>query len=89
MPLYEFECKTCGPFEQWRTLAEVNNPVCCSTCQVVAQRIFSPPSVLLSGTLRLRDCQNPEPRLVNHTPDQATAPRYQSNRQGRPWMINH
>ncbi len=88
MPLYEFRCE-CGPFEQWRTLAEASSPLICPTCRVVAKRIFSPPTVRLSGTLRLRDSYNPEPQLVKRSPEQPAAPKYQSHRHGRPWMINH
>jgi len=89
MPLYEFRCD-CGPFEQWRTLAEASSPLLCPSCQTVAKRIFSPPSVLLTGTLRLRANPNPEPQLVTRSQDrEPVAPRYQSHRHGRPWMINH
>jgi putative FmdB family regulatory protein len=91
MPLYEFQCETCGPFEQWRTLAEASNPMLCPTCQTAAKRLFSPPSLILtSGTLRVRGEQNSEPQLVKRSQDRETAsPKYQSHRHGRPWMIGH
>ncbi|MBV9389221.1 MAG: zinc ribbon domain-containing protein [Chroococcidiopsidaceae cyanobacterium CP_BM_ER_R8_30] len=91
MPLYEYKCESCGPFEQWRTLAEVSSPMLCPSCQAVAIRLFSPPSVILtSGTLRLTNEPNPEPQLVRRSQDREPAtPRYQNYSHGRPWMIGH
>jgi len=88
MPLYEFHCNTCGPFEQWRTLAEASSPLSCPTCEHIARRVFSPPSVMLSSTLRLRNNHDLEPQLVRRS-QESIAPRVQSHRHGRPWMINH
>ncbi len=88
MPLYEFRCD-CGVFEQWRTLAEVSTPMTCPTCQVVAKRIFSPPSVNLnSGSLNLKGGEAKEPRQVKRS-QEPTIPKYSQQRQGRPWMISH
>jgi len=91
MPLYEFRCETCGPFEQWRTLAEVGMPMLCPSCQAVAKRVFSPPSVNLnSGSLRLQGGEVKEPRLVKGSQDKEPAtPRYSQQRHGRPWMVSH
>jgi putative FmdB family regulatory protein len=90
MPLYEFRCETCGPFEAWRTLAEAGTPMLCSTCEAIAKRVFSPPSVNLnSGSLRLRG-EMKEPQVVKRSQDrEPAAPRYSQHRQGRPWMISH
>ena len=91
MPLYEFRCESCGPFEQWRTLTEANYPMLCPSCQAIAKRLFSPPSLILnSGTIRLRSKQNSEPQLVKRSSDrEPTVPRYQNHLHGRPWMIGH
>jgi putative FmdB family regulatory protein len=91
MPLYEYKCETCGPFEQWRTLAEVGTPMLCPTCQAVAKRVFSPPSLNLnSGSLQRPGGEAKEPRRVKPSPDkEPTTPRYQQQRGGRPWMISH
>lgn len=88
MPLYEYKCDVCGTFEQWRTLAEVSTPMLCPTCETVAKRVFSPPSVNLnSSSLQL---QSGEPRVIKRSQDQeATTPRYSQQRQGRPWMVSH
>lgn len=88
MPLYEFRCSTCGPFEQWRTMADASNPMLCPTCNASAKRIFSPPSLLLSSSLRLKNSQSAEPKLVARSPE-PTPRQYQSHSHGRPWMISH
>ncbi len=90
MPLYEYQCDTCGPFEQWHTLSEVGKPVTCSTCEGEStRRIYSPPSVMLNSSLRLK-AENSEPTLVSRSKDREPTPRrYQSHGHGRPWMISH
>lgn len=89
MPLYEFRCQKCGLFEEWRTMAEVSNPIVCPSCQSAARRIFSPPAVMLSSSLKLRQ-ENLDPELVKRTQERETVtPKYKSNTGGRPWMISH
>jgi putative FmdB family regulatory protein len=86
MPLYEYRCDDCGDFEAWRRMAELEMPLHCPSCDAIARRIFSPPSVNLnSGSLRDR---RGEPRLVE-AQREPTTPRYQSPSSGRPWMISH
>lgn len=90
MPLYEYQCEACGQFEQWRTMAEVSNPMLCPTCEAPAKRIYSPPGIMLNSSLRLKKSQSLEPKLVDKSRDREPAPRrYQSHDHGRPWMINH
>ena len=89
MPLYEFRCEKCGLFEEWRTIAEVSNPIICPDCQSVAKRIFSPPGVMLSSSLRLRQ-ENSQPQIIKCSQEQEkTVPKYKSYNNGRPWMISH
>ena len=85
MPLYEYRCPTCGEFEAWRTLAQLESLMHCPTCEAVAQKIFSPPNVNLSGSL-LKGHASPEPRIVKRR--EATLPKYQRSG-SRPWMISH
>jgi putative FmdB family regulatory protein len=86
MPLYEYQCiEDCGPFEEWRSLADVALPSHCPTCQQTAKRIFSAPT-LLSGSLRLKQ-ESREPQLVQRSIE-PKQPRAKSHG-GRPWMIGH
>lgn len=90
MPLYEFNCDTCGQFEAWRTLAELEKPMLCPSCAVVSKRIFSPPMVNLnSGSLfSIASKANSEPQVVKREKE-PSSPKYQSPKGGRPWMIGH
>ncbi|MBE9181963.1 zinc ribbon domain-containing protein [Oculatella sp. LEGE 06141] len=88
MPLYEFQCSTCGPFEQWRSMADATQPMQCPTCDTAARRIFSPPSLLLSSSLRLRQSQGSDPRVTTRSPE-PTPPKLHNHSHGRPWMISH
>ncbi len=87
MPLYEFRCDRCGPFDLMRPLAESEAPATCPTCQESAKRIFSPP-MLLSGSLRLKR-ENPEPTLVKRPEREPDRPKARSHSGSRPWMIGH
>jgi putative FmdB family regulatory protein len=89
MPLYEFRCKDCGTFDEWRMMNESNAIAYCPQCQASAKRIFSIPGVRLNGALRLTKTENPEPKLA--TKIDADRERYTRAKShgGRPWMINH
>ena len=90
MPLYEFRCDACGEFEAWRTLAELDKPIDCPTCEATAKRIFSPPNINLnSGNLFLiGNNSGKKPKLVKRDREPGK-PRYQSTTGGRPWMVSH
>jgi len=88
MPLYEFKCSDCGVFDQWRAMAESNDPAVCPECQKPARQIFSAPA-LLSGSLRLKQ-ESREPQLVQRSADrEPERPKVNSHAGGRPWMISH
>ena len=40
MPMYEYECKSCGIFTVLRPLDERNSPTCCPACQTDAKRVI-------------------------------------------------
>lgn len=89
MPLYEFQCNDCGPFEAWRTMAEAMSPMNCPTCEEAAKRIFSAPSVMLNSGFRLKQKPSAEPKLVTRQETEPAKTTYRSHGDGRPWMINH
>lgn len=91
MPVYEFLCVTCGPFEQRRSLQEAGEPMACPMCQMVATRIYSTGGLILtSGKVRRRIEQSAEPKVVKRPSpaDPSTIPLQQSVR-GRPWQLGH
>jgi len=89
MPLYEFECETCGVFEAWRTIALRDSAPNCPACEGKSQRIFSVPHFNLStGSAFLKARQTSEPKLEKREKE-PTQPSYQSHKRDRPWMIGH
>ncbi|MGP1383027.1 MAG: FmdB family zinc ribbon protein [Thainema sp.] len=88
MPLYEFRCTTCGIFDQWRSMAESSLPAFCPTCDVQGKRIYSPPAINLSSALPSRSRRS-EPEVVTQSNREPEKPKFQGQRCGRPWMLNH
>ena len=92
MPIYEFLCATCGPFEQRRSLEEAGEPMTCPACQVVAQRVYSTPGVILtSGAVCRRIEESAEPTVVRRqAPEEPLPPRtLQQSARDRPWQVGH
>lgn len=92
MPIYEFLCATCGPFEQHRSLKEAGAPMACPTCLVVAQRIYSTTGLILtSRALRRRLEQSAEPKIVTRPKPAAppSPPQLQQSVRSRPWQLSH
>jgi putative FmdB family regulatory protein len=84
MPLYEYQCRRCGPFSDWRPLAESSSPRLCPGCRRLAPRILSAPAVLRGAAPG--PGSTPEPRLVRREPRRK---RHPPHRAGRPWMLGH
>ena len=90
MPLYEYRCEGCGPFDAFRSLAERDEPMFCQDCQGRAVRMFSPPTILSTGLGGIRRSGSGEPRLVKQSGDREPShPRNPVTPGGRPWMFNH
>lgn len=45
MPLYDFRCATCGPFEERRPLAESSDAATCGACGAEAARVYRSPAI--------------------------------------------
>lgn len=68
MPLYEFDCLTCGSFNAYRSIAGRDEDVLCPKCGVQASRIISAPNLaVMSPVLRQAHARNEkschEPRV--------------------------
>ncbi|MER3447255.1 MAG: transcriptional regulator [Candidatus Dadabacteria bacterium] len=92
MPIYEFICENCGPFEIRREMKDASKPIVCSNCKVIAERIFSLPGLITTQNT-LRPCieQSIEPKIIRRFPSgKPTSKRKHPHRgSGRPWMIGH
>lgn len=89
MPLYAYKCDDCGPFDTWRKMAEVGQPMACPDCEAIAIRVFTAPGINLNSGSLFKQVASSEPRLVKRQGEPAK-PQPQSPRQGsRPWMLGH
>lgn len=53
MPLYEYECAHCGPFSDFRPMADYALPAICPNCSAEAPRaLISVPAMVAGGVLR-------------------------------------
>jgi putative FmdB family regulatory protein len=97
MPLYQFSCENCGPFECWRPLAEASVPMICPECQAIARRVYTTPGLVKTPPALARALYRSEksayepdvlrrerPAPQEEKPSQVV---YQSH--GRPWQISH
>ena len=69
MPIYDFVCEDCGPFEQRRSFAEASDPMACPSCEREAGRVFSMPNTrsmptALSGAMDRAEKSAYEPAVV-------------------------
>ena len=79
MPVYDFVCTGCGPFEQWRPASE---PAAhCPACSAPAQRRFSAPALTRPGA-PLRRAREREEKSA-HVPEVVSRP------SGRPLHLHH
>jgi putative FmdB family regulatory protein len=59
MPLYDYQCQTCGPFREWRSMKECEQSVTCPSCSVPAPRLPTSPRVaVLSAHERIAHERN-------------------------------
>lgn len=69
MPLYDYECKDCGPFRDWRSMSEWEIDVPCPDCSLPAPRRAAAPMLgVLSANNRIAHERNErsahEPKVV-------------------------
>lgn len=92
MPVYDFVCEDCGPFEQRRSFAEADDPMVCPSCEGKVRRIYSVPytkrmPTALLGAMDRAEKSAHEPELVQR-PVGATGSKHQHGH-GRSWMLGH
>jgi putative FmdB family regulatory protein len=51
MPVYEYECETCGPFADLRSIENRDAPALCDICDQPAPRLISAPNLALMQPL--------------------------------------
>jgi putative FmdB family regulatory protein len=97
MPLYEFRCENCGPFECRRQLDEAGIPMLCPQCQAIASRVYTAPGLVktpsaLAQALHRSEKSAYEPEVTRREhprPEEEKASQVVYQTHGRPWQIGH
>ena len=84
MPIYDFVCEGCGPFEQRRPFEESGTAACCPACGAEARRVYSMPNLKtmptsLSNAMHRAEKSAHEPKVARR-PEGGT--RYRSGHGG-------
>ena len=70
MPIYDYLCTTCGPFEERRPMSESKVAVPCGICRVPAERLPGAPRLnLMASNNRIAETRNEKSA---HEPDVMT-----------------
>lgn len=68
MPLYDYECRSCGPFREWRSMNDYEKPAKCPDCHRSSTRSVATPTLGMDAGLRKSHAINEksahEPRVV-------------------------
>ncbi|MDO9407826.1 zinc ribbon domain-containing protein [Patulibacter sp.] len=96
MPLYDFRCATCGPFEERRSIAESSGTATCVACGADAVRVYRSPAI---GGQRsatgladaVDDRSRHDPARVVGVPGHGSGGHGHGHDHGpsRPWQIAH
>ena len=100
MPLYDYQCDSCGPFREWNAMSEWSAPMPCPRCDTRAERRVTAPFIAnMNPHSRIAHERNEksahEPRVVRKTrKDPAKhggshGRHLHVHRGSRPWMIGH
>lgn len=105
MPRYTYVCKTCGSFDEFRTMTEFEKPARCPACNEWALRAVAAPQLNRRTTSnrkahQLNERSANEPRVIgseerrrhehNHSHSHEHAHKHQQKgAAGRPWMVGH
>lgn len=99
MPLYEFSCSRCGPFEERRSFEDAAAPASCPACATTAARVFGAPwsrrmPALRASVHERNEKSRHEPaRMTRAERDRAFGgqPSHHGHRHGpsRPWQVGH
>lgn len=102
MPVYDYHCATCGPFESNRPMKESSEPAACPQCAAMTARVLVAPSLnLMRASSRMAEMRNEKsanaPEVVSRPVADAghrghghhDAHDHRRHRPARPWMVGH
>lgn len=94
MPIYQYSCIRCGPFEKLLSIGARGGSMCCPKCDAHCVRdVVSPYVAVMPASKRQAHARNEESAHapVRHQCAPASKP-YPENlkpSRGRPWMVGH
>ena len=88
MPLYPCRCPRCGPFDEWRPMAESARAGMCPSCGATGERALALPNVNRKGR---RAPRAREPTLQKRSAEPGRSPptAMTAAHTARPWMVGH
>lgn len=94
MPIYQFSCERCGPFDLQRPMAEAAAPAACPDCAAAAARVFLAPAFrapIAAGVragLAAEERSREAPARVNGA-QIGHGHQHHAHGGGRPWQLSH
>lgn len=96
MPLYEYDCQTCGVFEAMHSMQAAAEPERCPDCGQQAPRVLSVPRLACVGAheriARDRNERSRHEPQLSRPPARAKPtqrPALQASHGSRPWVLEH
>lgn len=98
MPLYNYVCDECGPFDAWASMSQAGQPCECPQCALPGERDVAAPHLsLMNGTLRKAldrsERSTSEPKVVKRAHLANCGCKLCGNKKStspmRKWMIGH
>jgi putative FmdB family regulatory protein len=94
VPIYNFVCEDCGPFEQRRPATESGTPAACPLCRGEARRVYSMPNTrrmptAISGAINHAEKSAHEPKVIQRSLGSASSGKKHQHGHGRPWALGH
>ena len=94
MPIYEFLCEDCGPFEERRSFKEAGEAAACPGCGAEARRLYTMPNTKrvptgLSKAMDRAEKSAHEPEVVRRPAGGTGAGKGHHHSHGRPWTVGH
>ncbi len=94
MPIYEFLCESCGPFEERRSMDEARDATVCPGCGNEARRVYSTPNTNrvpagLSKAMDRAEKSAHEPEVVRRPAGGGSKGHGHGHGHGRPWALGH
>ena len=93
MPIYEFFCEDCGPFEERRSFEGAGEAAACPGCGADARRVYTMPNTKrvpagLSTAMDRAEKSAHEPEVARR-PAGRSGTGHRHGHGGRPWTIGH